>query len=86
MTAGYIVEAVADQLTKDPVLKKVIGTGTLASYPSLSRFYTRVDNNSIKPLCQANQELLDKEHAFSDSKTLIVDLGSTHFDTYGGQE
>lgn len=86
MTAGYAVDDASDQLTKDPVFTKVIGTDTLASQPSLSRFYTRFDNNSIEQLNQANQELLDKVHAFRGSKALIVDLDSTHSDTFGEQE
>ncbi len=37
-------------------------------------------------LNQANQELLDKVHLIRDSKALIIDLDSTHSDTYGKQE
>src|SRR5690625_288223 len=59
MIAGYAEDDAADQLTKDPVFTKVIETEALASQPSLSRFYTRFDNDSMKQLGQANQELLD---------------------------
>lgn len=80
--AGYAEDDDADQLTEDPVFTKIIGTEALASQPSLSRFYTRFDNESIEQLNQANQELLDKVHQFRESKALIIDLDSTHADTY----
>ncbi|MDV2887442.1 transposase, partial [Alkalihalophilus pseudofirmus] len=44
------------------------------------------DHKSIEQLNQANQELLDKVHQIRDSKALIIDLDSTHADTYGKQE
>lgn len=86
MIAGYSEDDAADQLTNDPVFTKVIGTEALASQPSLSRFFARFDSESIKQLQQANQELLDKVHQLRDSKAIIIDLDSTHADTYGKQE
>jgi hypothetical protein len=84
--AGYSEDDAADQLTKDPVFTQIIGTEALASQPSLSRFFTRFDKESIVQLNRANQELLDKVHQIRDSKALIIDLDSTHADTYGKQE
>lgn len=84
--AGYSEDDAADQLTNDPVFTKIMGTPTLASQPSLSRFFRRFDENSIEQLGEANQELLDKVHKFRDLKALILDLDSTHSDTYGSQE
>src|SRR5699024_7447933 len=76
----------ADELKNDPIFTKVIDTDVLASQPSLSRFYSRFDDDSIKQLNRANQELLDKVHSFRGAKTIIFDLDSTHSDTYGNQE
>ena len=84
--AGYAEDDSADELTNDPVFTQIIGTDALASQPSLSRFYTRFDNESMEQLNQANQELLDKVHTFRGSKAIILDLDSTHADTYGEQE
>lgn len=86
MIAGYSEDDAADQLTNDPVFTQVIGTKALASQPSLSRFYSRFDQESIEYLNQANQELLDKIHTFRKSETLFIDLDSTHADSYGEQE
>src|SRR5699024_2220845 len=76
----------ADQLTNDSVFKEIIGTDALASQPSLSRFLNRFDETSVEQLYQANQELLDKVHAYRNVESLILDLDSTHADTYGDQE
>lgn len=84
--AGYSEDDAADQLTKDPIFNQVIGTDALASQPSLSRFFARFDPKAIEQLNQANQELLDKMHQYRESKALIIDLDSTHADTYGKQE
>lgn len=84
--AGYFEDDAADQLTKDPVFTEIIGTDALASQPSLSLFFKRFDNHSIKQLNQANQELVDKVHCSRESKALIFDLDSTHSDTHGEQE
>ncbi|MFA8437374.1 IS1380 family transposase [Pueribacillus sp. YX66] len=84
--AGYSEDDAADQLTNDPVFTQIIGTEALASQPSLSRFFARFDPESIVQLNQANQEQLDKVHQFRKSKALIIDLDSTHADTYGEQE
>jgi hypothetical protein len=86
LISGYSEDDAADHLTKDPVFTQIIGTDALASQPSLSRFFRRFENQSMNGLIQGNQELLDKMHQFRGSKTLIIDLDSTHSDTYGKQE
>lgn len=86
MIAGYSEDDAADHLTNDPVFTQVVETEALASQPSLSRLFQRFDNKSLEQLNQANQELLDKIHQYRDAKSIILDLDSTHADTYGDQE
>src|SRR5699024_5415395 len=86
MIAGYTADGAPDQVTNVPVFKEIIGTDALASQPSLSRFFNRFDETSVEQLYQANQELLDKVHAHRGAESLILDLDSTHADTYGDQE
>mgnify|MGYP003815097243 CR=1 FL=1 len=83
---GYAEDNAADQLTHDPVFKEIIGTPALASQPSLSLFYNRFNKHSVEHLNQANQELFNKIHLVRQSKSLFIDLDSTHSDTYGDQE
>ena len=84
--AGYAEDNAADQLTNDPVFTQIIGTDALASQPSLSRFFPRFDHNTLDQMNVANQELLDRIHAYRGSDSIIFDLDSTHSDTYGDQE
>src|SRR5690625_1303902 len=86
MIAGYAEDDAADHLTNDPVFTQVIETEALASQPSLSRLFQRFDNESLDQLNQANQELLDKIHQYRNAESIILDLDSTHADTYGDQE
>ncbi|WEG11150.1 IS1380 family transposase [Pullulanibacillus sp. KACC 23026] len=84
--AGYDKDDAADYLTNDPVFTQILGTDTLASQPSLSRFFKRFDHEAMDGLNQANQEILDKVHQFRKALALILDLDSTHSDAYGKQE
>lgn len=86
MIAGYAEDDAADQLTNDPVLKQIDEVDALASQPSLSRLFPRFDDQSIEQLNQANLELLDRVHQYRDAKSIVLDLDSTHADTYGDQE
>ncbi len=86
LIAGYHEDDAADHLTHDPIFTQVLGTPALASQPSLSRFFKRFDAQSLAQLQTANQELLDRVHRMRQSNTLLIDLDSSHADTYGRQE
>lgn len=86
LIAGYHEDDAADQLTHDPVFTQVLGTPALASQPSLSRFFQRFDAQALDQLQVANQELVDKVHRLRQTEALLIDLDSTHSDTYGRQE
>ena len=84
--AGYHEDDAADYLTHDPIFTQILGTSALASQPSLSRFFKRFDAQALDQLQAANQELLDRVHKMRQSSTLLIDLDSSHADTYGKQE
>lgn len=84
--AGYTEDDAADHLTDDPVFTQILGIDALASQPTLSRFFSRFDEQSMAQLNQANQEMIDKVHGHRQSQAVIFDLDSTHADTYGEQE
>ena len=86
LIAGYHEDDAADYLTHDPIFTQVLGTPALASQPSLSRFFKRFDTQALDQLQAANQELLDRVHRMRQSDTLLIDLDSSHVDTYGNQE
>ena len=43
---AYFQDDCADELTNDPVLKAVLGKEALASQPTLSRFFNRMDDTT----------------------------------------
>lgn len=85
LIAGYEADDAADQLTHDPIFTQVLGQA-LASQPTLSRCLHRFDEQAIVQLQDANQALLDQVHRLRKAEALILDLDSTHADTYGRQE
>jgi len=86
MIAGYDTDSAAKSLVDDPVFTHIIGTESLASQSSLSRFFNRFDARSNASLQAANQALLDKVHRLRKTETIIFDLDSTHAIAYGNQE
>lgn len=86
LISGYHEDDAADYLTNDPIFTQVLEKPTLASQPSLSRFFKRFDSEALDQLQTANQVLYDRVEHVRQSKALIMDLDSTHADTYGDQE
>ena len=46
--AAYFEDDCADELTVDPVFTAILGKGALASQPTISRFYNRMDDTTLK--------------------------------------
>lgn len=70
----------------DPIFTQVLEIAALASQLSLPRFFHRFDNHSIEQLQAVNQALLDKVHRLRKVAILLIDLDTSHMDTYGQQE
>ena len=45
--AGYLEDDASDELTNDPVFKSVLEKDALASQPTVSRFFNRMDDNTL---------------------------------------
>ncbi|HEU1212867.1 TPA: IS1380-like element ISSpn5 family transposase, partial [Streptococcus pneumoniae] len=56
------------------------------SQPTLSRFLSRTDEETVHSLRCLNLELVEFFLQFHQLNQLIVDIDSTHFTTYGKQE
>ena len=57
--AGYFEDDASDELTNDPVFKPVLNKDALASQPTVSRFFNRMDEDTL------NQFLKQKGRAFN---------------------
>ncbi|GAB2319058.1 IS1380-like element ISEcp1 family transposase [Alkalibacterium sp. s-m-22] len=83
---GYNTDSAANILQHDPVLQTLSIDEPLASQSSISRLYDRVEGETIKTLQVFNQALIDKARLVRNDTNMIIDLDSTHSDTFGHQE
>lgn len=86
LTAGYAADSSSNSLKNDPVLQLILEKESTASQPSISRFWDRITNETIDQFQELNQVLLDKVHKLRNTTEMIIDLDSTHSDTFGNQE
>src|SRR5699024_2120858 len=86
IVAGYNTDSAANILQNDPVLQTLSIDEPLASQSSISRFYDRVVVETILTLQVLNQDLIDKARLVRNDTNMIIDLDSTHSDTFGHQE
>ena len=84
--AGYPTDSAANILQHDPVLQTLSTDEPLASQSSISRFFDRVVPDTISTLQELNQSLIDKARLARNDTNMIIDLDSTHSDTFGNQE
>ena len=83
---GYFTDDCADELTNDPVLTAALGKDALASQPTISRFFGRMDETTLKQFCQITRQMRQRVYALRKPELLLLDLDSTLLDTYGKQE
>lgn len=83
---GYNTDSAANILQHDPVLQTFSTDEPLASQSSISRLYDRVVGETIDTLQVFNQALIDKARLLRNDTNMIIDLDSTHSDTFGNQE
>ncbi|MDN6296099.1 MAG: IS1380 family transposase [Alkalibacterium sp.] len=86
LIAGYSADSSANLLRQDPVFQMVLGKKPLASQSSLSRFLDRFSEENIHQLQSLNQALIDQARLIRNDTELIIDIDSTHSDTFGHQE
>lgn len=83
---AYFEDDCADELTNDPVLTAILGKKTLASQPTLSRFFNRMDESTLEQFYALMRRFRKVVYAIKKPQLLLLDLDSTLLDTYGHQE
>ena len=86
LISGYAADSSAKLLKEDPIFQLILNKETAASQPSLSRFWDRIDEKTIRQFQDLNQALIDKVRLKRNTTEIIIDLDSTHSDTFGNQE
>ena len=84
--AGYFEDDASDELTKDPVFKAVLEKPALASQPTVSRFFNRMDEDTLKQFQEISQILRKRIYSIQMPQAVILDLDSTLLAAYGKQE
>ena len=84
--AGYFEDDTSDELTNDPVFKSVLAIYILASQPTLSRFFNRMDDDTLNQLLMIGRILRKRVYRIQMPQAVILDLDSTLLDAYGKQE
>ena len=84
--AGYFEDDASDELTKDPVFKAVLEKSALASQPTVSRFFNRMDEDTLKQFQEISQILRKRIYNIQMPQAVILDLDSTLLVAYGKQE
>jgi len=86
LIAGYKNDSSANFLQNDPALKLLFNKQKLASQPTVSRFLKRVTQANITELNDIIEYLVDIVIEKNNQQEMIIDVDSTHTDTYGYQE
>lgn len=84
--AGYFEDDASDELTNDPVFKSVLEKDALASQPTVSRFFNRMDKDTLSQFLTIGRMLRKKIYSIQVPQAVILDLDSTLLDAYGRQE
>lgn len=84
--AGYFKDNHADYLTNDPVMTRMLEKNSLASQPTLSRFFNRMDETTLKQLADISKIIRKQVYAVKQPEIILLDLDSTLLETYGKQE
>ena len=84
--AAYFEDNCADELTVDPVFRAILGKPALASQPTISRFFNRMDETTLEQFDQIEKRMRDIVYAIKKPEHMRFDLDSTLLNTYGSQE
>ena len=85
--AGYKADLSAENILQhDPLLQALSTDEVWASQPSISRFFDRITEQTIEDFQTLNQTVIDQARLIRNDTNMIVDLDSTHSDTFGSQE
>ena len=76
----------ASHIVSDPVFKSVLEKDALASPPTVSRFFNRMDADTLNQFLTIGRILRKKIYSIQVPQAVILDLDPTLLDAYGRQE
>ena len=84
--AAYFEDDCADELTVDPVFTTLLEKSSLASQPTISRFFNRMDDTTLEQFDRIEKLMRDIVYSIKPPEHMLFDLDSTLLNTYGKQE
>ena len=84
--SSYNEDDCADELSNEPVITAALEKERLASQPTLSRFYNRMDEKTLQQLWDMQTELRKIIYRINPPEQVLFDLDSTLLPLYGEQE
>ena len=82
----YYEDNCADEIRKDPVMSAILGKQALASQPTISRFFNRMDDATLRQFDSMMCELRKTVYSIELPEYVLFDIDSTLLPTYGNQE
>lgn len=86
IVSGYFTDDCADELAHEPVMTAILGKERLASQPTLSRFFQRMDDTTLNQFAEIARILRRRIYSVEKPEQILLDLDSTLCPTYGKQE
>jgi hypothetical protein len=80
--AGYFQDDDADELTSDSVFNAILDKASLASQPTLSCFFNRMDNDTLLQFEAIHKTMRNKIYSIKAPEMILLDKDSTLFGTY----
>lgn len=84
--AGYFEDACTNSVSTEPVLTTVFGKDRMASQSTMSRFFASMNEKTLKSLDAILRCLRKCIYSINAPEYVLLDLDSTHINTYGSQE
>ena len=83
---SYFEDDCADELTNEPVMGAVLDKEALASQPTLSRFFHRMDESTLEQFNQILRELRKVIYSIKMPQFILLDIDTTLLNAFGSQE
>ncbi|MDR1700498.1 MAG: IS1380 family transposase [Lachnoclostridium sp.] len=84
--AAYFGDDCADELTCEPIFTAILEKNVLASQPTLSRFWNRMDEDTLAQFDQIDTRMCEILYSIRHPEHMLFDLDSTLLAIYGRQE
>lgn len=85
--AGYFEDDRADSLTNEPVFTACLEKDSLASQPTMSRFFNRLDESTLAQFNEIMRRLRKVVYSIEGRPNIMLfDLDTTLLNTYGNQD